>query len=51
MLAQGDALMGEAVAKAVEKGGAFAHYKKHFLEVKTENMSPWRRTKIEVSKV
>ena len=30
MLAQGDAVMGEAVATAVEKGGAFAHYKKHF---------------------
>ena len=51
MLAQGDALMGEAVAKAVEKGGAFAHYKKHFLEVKTENMSPWRQNKIQISNV
>ena len=30
MLAQGDAVMGEAVAEAVEKGGAFAHYKNIF---------------------
>jgi hypothetical protein len=51
MLAQGDALMGEAVAKAVKKGGAFAHYKKYFLEVQKDSMSPWRRNKIQISKV
>ena len=42
---------GRSSCEAVEKGGAFAHYKKHFLEVKSENMSPWRQNKIQISKV
>jgi radical SAM superfamily enzyme YgiQ (UPF0313 family) len=51
MLAQGDALMGEAVAKAVQDGGSFAHYKKYLLETKSANISPWRLNIVQKSKV